>query len=206
MRRGPPARGCGNALSSPPEDGPSAVLRFDLRPSRSQASRLSSALHRADSCQAHHEPTSLLRADCPPPSWRLPPGWRTSCARGGRSAAREAGKILEFGARRRTPRRTSCRPALAGQIVPRPWPAWPPPGPPSPGLASRPAAHAVPFKLILVALTASIDRHARLRAIPRRRDDNFPVLEFHLISVTTLGLRFVLTGIALRRGGVPFFS
>jgi len=38
------------------------------------------------------------------------------------------------------------------------------------------------------------------------RDNNIPVLGFHLISVTTLSVLFVLTGLSLRFGGFPFFS
>lgn len=97
-------------------------------------------------------------------------------------------------------------PALIAQIVTGIWLAWHLLGSPSHWLADNPAAQAVRFKLTLLALTAGFALNARLRVIPNLRDDNIPVLGFHIISVTTFSVLFVLTGIALRFGGFPFFS
>jgi len=97
-------------------------------------------------------------------------------------------------------------PALAVQIITGIWLAWNLLGSPSHWLVDSAAAHAVLFKLILLAITAAFALNARLRVIPNLRDDNIPVLGFHIISVTTLSVLFVLTGIALRFGGFPFFS
>lgn len=67
-------------------------------------------------------------------------------------------------------------------------------------------AHIVQIKLALLAATAGLAIHAKLRVIPRLRDDNLPVLGAHIVAVTTLGVLFTLAGASLRFGGYPFLS
>ncbi len=97
-------------------------------------------------------------------------------------------------------------PALAVQIVTGLVLAYHLLGSPSHWLADTGQARAVIFKLSLLAVTVALALHARLRVIPNLRDDNIPVLGYHIIAVTIIGVLFVLTGVCLRFGGFPFFT
>ena len=96
-------------------------------------------------------------------------------------------------------------PALGVQIVTGLWLAYHSLGSPSHWFADSGPAHAVQFKLALLAATFALALHARLRVIPRLRDETVPVLGWHIIGVTTLSLLFVITGVSLRLGGYPLF-
>lgn len=97
-------------------------------------------------------------------------------------------------------------PALAVQIVTGLWLAYHKLGSLSHWFADSGPAHAVQFKLALLAATFALALHARFRVIPRLRDDNVPVLGFHIIGVTLLSLLFVIAGVSLRLGGYPLFN
>lgn len=67
-------------------------------------------------------------------------------------------------------------------------------------------ARVVQVKLALLAATAALALHAKLRVIPRLRDDNLPLMGAHIVGVTTFGVLFVLAGASLRLGGYPVFA
>jgi putative copper export protein len=95
-------------------------------------------------------------------------------------------------------------PALAIQIVTGLWLAYRFLGFPSPSwLANNGIAQVILLKLALLAATAALAIHAKLRVIPRLRDDNLPILGAHIVGVTMLGVIFVLAGASLRLGGFP---
>lgn len=66
-------------------------------------------------------------------------------------------------------------------------------------------ARVVQAKLAFLAATAALALHAKLRVIPRLRDDNLPLMGAHIIGVTLLGVLFALAGASLRLGGYPVF-
>jgi putative copper export protein len=67
-------------------------------------------------------------------------------------------------------------------------------------------ARVVQVKLALLAGTVALALHAKLRVIPRLRDDNLPLMAAHIVGVTALGVLFVLAGASLRLGGYPAFT
>jgi putative copper export protein len=63
-------------------------------------------------------------------------------------------------------------------------------------------ARAVALKLVLLALTAAIAAHARLRVIPRLSAATLPLMAWHAAAVTLLSVGFVVAGVMFRFGGV----
>lgn len=92
-------------------------------------------------------------------------------------------------------------PALALQIVTglwmalqlQPFPLW--------GDLALPASHSIAHKLLLLALTAAIALHARLRVIPRLSPETLPLMAWHIRAVTLLSVLFVGVGAGFRIGG-----
>lgn len=77
----------------------------------------------------------------------------------------------------------------------------------SPGLAGvlAPGSTADWFilvKLVLLLLTVIIAAHARYRVIPFLDETNLRSLAYHAYSVTLLGIAFLITGVAIRTGGL----
>lgn len=64
----------------------------------------------------------------------------------------------------------------------------------------------VQVKLALLGATFLLALHAKLRVIPRLRDDNIALLGAHIVTVTVLGVLFVLAGASLRVGGFAALS
>ena len=64
-----------------------------------------------------------------------------------------------------------------------------------------PIAVLLSAKLLLLAATAALALHARLRLIPQLSDDNLPGLAWHIRAITTLAVAFVVVGAGLRSGG-----
>ncbi|HET7536539.1 MAG TPA: CopD family protein [Candidatus Didemnitutus sp.] len=64
----------------------------------------------------------------------------------------------------------------------------------------------VQVKLALLGATFLLALRAKLRVIPRLRDDNIPLLGAHIVTVTVLGVIFVLVGASVRVGGLAAFS
>lgn len=91
--------------------------------------------------------------------------------------------------------------ALAIQVLTGPW------------LASRlvpvgmwlslgnPYSRLVVTKLSCLAITAAFAIDARFRVLPRLRDENVQSMVPHIVSVTTLGVIFVIAGVGFRVGG-----
>ncbi len=82
---------------------------------------------------------------------------------------------------------------MALQLVPD-WGQWF-----SPGTALE---RAVALKLALLAMTALVAAHARLRVIPTLRARTLPLMAWHVAAVTLLSVGFVLAGISFRYGGL----
>lgn len=82
---------------------------------------------------------------------------------------------------------------MALQLVPD-WGRWF-----GPGTALE---RAVAVKLALLAGTALVAAHARLRVIPRLNARTLPLMAWHVAAVTLLSVGFVLTGISFRYGGL----
>ena len=57
-------------------------------------------------------------------------------------------------------------------------------------------------KLALLAATVVLGAHARLRIIPRLDSGNLPLLAWHVVTVTLLGVAFLVVGVAFRTGGL----
>ena len=94
-------------------------------------------------------------------------------------------------------------PALLVQIVTGVWMAWQlVPGVGAWLVPETPVARAIALKLGLLALTALIAAHARLRVIPRLSPETLPRMAWHVAAVTLLSVAFVAVGVALRFGGV----
>ncbi|MDE3084575.1 MAG: CopD family protein [Verrucomicrobiota bacterium] len=93
-------------------------------------------------------------------------------------------------------------PALFAQVITGLWLAHVRLGRPADWFAANPLAHVVQVKLALLAATVLLALHARLRLIPRLRDDNLPLLAVHIVAVTTLAVLFVLAGVLFRVGGI----
>jgi putative copper export protein len=79
-------------------------------------------------------------------------------------------------------------------------------GTPSHWFDASPLAHVVQFKLLCLAGTVALAIHAKTRVIPRLRDDNLPVLGWHIAGVTIFSVLFVVAGASARLGGFPFFN
>lgn len=77
---------------------------------------------------------------------------------------------------------------------------------PATWLGDTGAARVVQAKLVFLALTVALALHAKLRVIPRLRDDNLPVMGAHIIGVTVLAVLFTVAGTSLRLGGYPLFA
>jgi len=67
---------------------------------------------------------------------------------------------------------------------------------------STPQARLILVKLALLAATIVLGAHARLRLIPRLSGENLPLLGYHVITVTLLGVAFLVVGVAFRTGGI----
>ena len=94
-------------------------------------------------------------------------------------------------------------PALVVQVVTGVWMAWQ--MVPSVGAwlsPETPVARAIALKLGLLALTALIAAHARLRVIPRLTAATLPLMAWHVAAVTLISVAFVAVGVSLRFGGV----
>ena len=97
-------------------------------------------------------------------------------------------------------------PALAVQVVTGLGLAYRMLGNPGHWFAANPLAHLVQWKLVCLAGTATLALHAKTRVIPRLRDDNLPVMAWHIAGVTVFSILFVIAGASLRLGGFPFFQ
>ena len=93
--------------------------------------------------------------------------------------------------------------ALAIQVVTGLWMSWIYlPG--FQGLFSpaNPIGMLVGVKLLLLAGTAALAVHARLRLIPNLTDDNLSGLARHIRGITALAIAFVVVGALIRLGGL----
>ena len=94
-------------------------------------------------------------------------------------------------------------PALAIQVVTGVWMGWIVlPG--FRGLLNpgNPIGMLVGVKLLLLAATAALAIHARLRLIPHLTDDNLSGLAWHIRGITALAIAFVVVGALIRLGGL----
>jgi len=57
-------------------------------------------------------------------------------------------------------------------------------------------------KLGLLATTIALAAHARLRLIPKLDGSNLPWLALHVVTVTILGIAFMVFGVAVRTGSL----
>jgi putative copper export protein len=93
--------------------------------------------------------------------------------------------------------------ALAIQVVTGLWMGWIYlPG--FQGLFSpaNPIGMLVGTKLLLLAATAVLAIHARLRLIPNLSDNNLSALAWHIRGITALAIAFVVVGALIRLGGL----
>lgn len=65
----------------------------------------------------------------------------------------------------------------------------------------QPASHSIAHKLLLLALTALVAAHARLRVIPHLNASTLPLMAWHVRIVTLLSVLFVGVGVGFRIGG-----
>ena len=56
-------------------------------------------------------------------------------------------------------------------------------------------------KLILLAIAFALALHAQIRLIPNLNDDNLIELSWHIRSITTVSIAFVIVGAGIRLGG-----
>ena len=68
--------------------------------------------------------------------------------------------------------------------------------------AANPIGMLVGVKLLLLAGTAALALHARLRLIPNLNDANLSGLAWHIRSITALAIAFVVVGAMIRLGGL----
>jgi putative copper export protein len=68
--------------------------------------------------------------------------------------------------------------------------------------ASNPIGMLIGTKLVLLAATAALAVHARLRLIPQLSDSNLSGLAWHIRGITALAIAFVVVGGLIRVGGV----
>ena len=66
----------------------------------------------------------------------------------------------------------------------------------------NPIGMLVGTKQLLLAITAALAVHARLRLIPNLRDDNLSGLAWHIRGITALAIAFVVVGALIRLGGL----
>jgi putative copper export protein len=64
-----------------------------------------------------------------------------------------------------------------------------------------PASQMLVAKLTFLVLTIIFALDARLRVLPRLRDDNVGTMVPHIVAVTTLSVLFVAAGVGIRTGG-----
>ncbi len=67
---------------------------------------------------------------------------------------------------------------------------------------ANPIGMLVGTKLLLLAGTAALALHARLRLIPSLSDDNLTGLAWHIRGITFLAIAFVVVGALIRLGGL----
>jgi len=67
---------------------------------------------------------------------------------------------------------------------------------------ANPIGMLVGVKLLLLAGTAALAVHARLRLIPNLNDDNLSGLAWHIRCITALAIAFVVVGALIRLGGL----
>ncbi|MCF8140624.1 MAG: CopD family protein [Cyanobium usitatum Tobar12.5m-G36] len=67
---------------------------------------------------------------------------------------------------------------------------------------AKPIGILVGVKLLLLAGTAALALHARLRLIPNLTDANLSGLAWHIRSITALAIAFVVVGALIRLGGL----
>ncbi len=67
---------------------------------------------------------------------------------------------------------------------------------------ANPIGMLVGVKLLLLAGTAALAVHARLRLIPHLTDDNLSGLAWHIRGITALAIAFVVVGALIRLGGL----
>ena len=67
---------------------------------------------------------------------------------------------------------------------------------------AHPIGMLVGVKLLLLAATAVLALHARLRLIPSLTDDNLSGLAWHIRGITALAIAFVVVGALIRLGGL----
>jgi putative copper export protein len=65
----------------------------------------------------------------------------------------------------------------------------------------NPTSRMVVMKLACLALTIAFALDARLRVLPRLRDDNVHTMVPHITAVTVLSVLFVVAGVGFRTGG-----
>lgn len=68
--------------------------------------------------------------------------------------------------------------------------------------AANPIGILVGTKLLLLAATAALAVHARLRLIPQLTNDNLGGLAWHIRGITALAIAFVVVGALIRLGGL----
>jgi putative copper export protein len=66
----------------------------------------------------------------------------------------------------------------------------------------NPIGMLVGVKLLLLAGTAALALHARLRLIPNLSDDNLAGLAWHIRGITALAIALVVVGALIRLGGL----
>jgi putative copper export protein len=67
---------------------------------------------------------------------------------------------------------------------------------------AHPIGMLVGVKVLLLAATAVLALHARLRLIPSLTDDNLSGLAWHIRGITALAIAFVVVGALIRLGGL----
>ena len=93
--------------------------------------------------------------------------------------------------------------ALAIQVVTGLWMGWTYlPGAQGLFQANNPIGILVGTKLVLLASTAALAIHARLRLIPQLNDSNLNRLAWHIRGITALAIAFVVVGALIRLGGL----
>jgi putative copper export protein len=63
-------------------------------------------------------------------------------------------------------------------------------------------AQLILIKLVLVAATVALAAHARVRVLPGLDATTLPLLGYHVVGVTVLGVALLVIGVALRTGGL----
>jgi putative copper export protein len=66
---------------------------------------------------------------------------------------------------------------------------------------ATPITTLISLKLLQLAATVALALHARLRLIPRLRDDDLAPLAWHIGAITLLAVTFVVAGAGIRLGG-----